>query len=402
MDRSAFNKNKAAHFVMNTERCWSFVPAALPPTVKASWELARETSEADRRLSELAGTARTLPNPHLLIGPFSRREAVLSSKIEGTVASLSDLMSYEALGNTGSNDRSDVYEVANYVKALEYGLKRVSELPVSLRLMRELHERLMSGVRGGELTPGEFRARQNWIGDPGCKITDATYVPPPVPEMTAALHDLEHYIHATSTLPPLVRMAILHYQFEAIHPFVDGNGRIGRLLITLMLVTEGLLPQPLLYLSAFFERHRSDYYRLLLGVSQHGNWTEWIIFFLRGVAEQAEDAIVRANKLQKLSAEYREQLHSVRASTALLKLTEHLFNRPIITVQTAQTILNHSQPSAQHNINRLVQGGILQEITGRQRGRVYLASRIMAIVEDREVQQLPLKFGRPTASLERA
>jgi Fic family protein len=401
MDRSTFSKNKEAQFVMNSERCWSFVPATLPPTVKATWELARETSEADRRLSELAGTARTLPNPHLLIGPFSRREAVLSSKIEGTVASLSDLMSYEALGH-GPNDRSDVHEVANYVRALEYGLKRVTELPVSLRLMRELHERLMSGVRGGELTPGEFRTRQNWIGDPGCKITDATYVPPPVAEMTAALHDFENYVHATSPLPPLIRMAILHYQFEAIHPFVDGNGRIGRLLITLMLVTEGLLPQPLLYLSAFFERHRSEYYRLLLGVSQQGNWTEWITFFLRGVAEQAEDAIVRANKLQRLSAEYREQLHGIRSSAALLKLTDHLFNSPIITVPLAQAILKHSQPSAQHNIDRLVQKGILQEITGRQRGRVYLASRIMQIVEDREVQQLPLKFGRPTASSQRA
>jgi Fic family protein len=337
-----------------------------------------------------------------LIGPFSRREAVLSSKIEGTVASLSDLMSYEALGNSGVHNRSDVHEVANYVKALEYGLKRVAELPVSLRLMRELHERLMTGARGGELTPGEFRARQNWIGDPGCKITDATYVPPPVVEMTTALGELEKYIHAASDLPPLVRMAILHYQFEAIHPFVDGNGRIGRLLITLMLVTEGLLPQPLLYLSAFFERHRSEYYRLLLEVSQEGRWTDWIIFFLRGVAEQAEDAVVRANKLQKLSSEYREQLLSVRASTALLKLTDHLFNRPVMTVQSAQTILNHSQPSAQHNIDRLVKEGILQEITGKQRGRVYLAARIMAIVEDREVQQLPLKFGRPTSSSQRA
>lgn len=383
--------------MLNSERCWSFVPATLPPTIKASWELSRETSEADRRLSELAGTARTLPNPHLLIGPFSRREAVLSSKIEGTVASLSDLMSYEALGNN-ANDRSDVREVANYVKALEYGLKRVSELPVSLRLMRELHARLMDGVRGGELTPGEFRTRQNWIGDPGCKIVDATYVPPPVVEMMAALDDFERYIHTLSELPPLVRMAILHYQFEAIHPFVDGNGRIGRLLITLMLVTEGLLPQPLLYLSAFFDRHRGDYYRLLLEVSQNGNWSEWIIFFLRGVAEQAEDAIVRANKLQKLSTEYREQLQTVRASTALLKLTDYLFNHPVITVPLAQSILKHSQPSAQHNIDRLVQEGILQEITGRQRGRVYIADRIMAIVEDREVQQLPLKFDRSIAS----
>ena len=401
MDRKTFTKNGLAGFAKNSEGCWSFVPAKLPPTIQPTWELARETSDADRKLSELAGTARTLPNPHLLIGPFSRREAVLSSKIEGTVASLSDLMSYEALGSRRT-DPADVREVANYVAALEYGLQRVADIPVSLRLMRELHERLMRGVRGGELTPGEFRKRQNWIGDPGCKIADATYVPPPPSEMMAALDEFEKYMHLPSDLPPLVRMAMLHYQFEAIHPFIDGNGRIGRLLISLMLVTEGLLPQPLLYLSAFFERHRSDYYRLLLDVSQRGNWTEWIIFFLRGVAEQAEDAIVRANKLQKLSSEYRDQLQAARAAAALLKLADRLFKTPIITVQAAMKILGQSQPAAQHNIDRLVEAGILEEVTGRQRNRVYVANRIMRIVEDEGVQRLPLKFGYPDASSQRA
>ncbi len=310
-------------------------------------------------------------------------------------------MSYEALGSRRT-DHADVREVANYVTALEYGLQRVADIPVSLRLMRELHERLMRGVRGGELTPGEFRKRQNWIGDPGCKIADATYVPPPPSEMMASLDEFEKYMYLPSDLPPLVRMAILHYQFEAIHPFIDGNGRIGRLLISLMLVTEGLLPQPLLYLSAFFERHRSDYYRLLLEVSQRGNWTEWIIFFLRGVAEQAEDAIVRANKLQKLSSEYRDQLQAARAAAALLKLADRLFKTPIITVQAAMKILGQSQPAAQHNIDRLVEAGILEEATGRQRNRVYVANRIMRIVEDESVQQLPLKFGYPNASSQRA
>jgi len=260
----------------------------------------------------------------------------------------------------------------------------------------------MRGVRGEELTPGEFRKRQNWIGDPGCKIADATYVPPPPSEMMAALDAFEKYMYVPSDLPPLVRMAMLHYQFEAIHPFIDGNGRIGRLLISLMLVTDGLLPQPLLYLSAFFERHRRDYYRLLLQVSQHGNWNDWIIFFLRGVAEQAEDAIVRANKLQKLSSEYRDQLQASRSSAALLKLADRLFKTPIITVQAATKILGYSQPSAQHNIDRLVEAGILQEVTGGQRGRIYVANRIMGIVEDEDVQQLPLRFGRPNASSQRA
>ena len=390
MQTSKFSKNRAGNLLKNSDGHWSFVPYELPPELEVDWALAREISEADRKLSELAGTARTLPNPHLLIEPFSRREAVLSSKIEGTVASLSDLLSFEALG-TVPNDRGDVREVANYVAALEYGLKRLNEIPVSLRLMRELHERLMKGVRGQNLTPGEFRKRQNWIGDPGCKIEDATFVPPSVNDMTAALGSLEKYIHDTTHLPPLVRMALIHYQFEAIHPFLDGNGRIGRLLIVLLLVSEKLLPQPLLYLSAFFERHRSDYYRLLLEVSQNGNWREWMIFFLRGVAEQSQDAIVRASKLLELSQKCREKLQNARASATLLKLADYLFTRPVVNVAIAQRVLKISQPAAQGNIDKLVAEGMLTEVTGRQRGRIYFAHRVMDIVEeDKSEEQLDL------------
>lgn len=383
METSSFQKNKAGTFVKNVDGYWAFVPNRLPPKLELTWDLAREIGRADRKLSELAGTARTLPNPHLLIEPFSRREAVLSSRIEGTIASLSDLLSFEALG-TVPPDRSDVREVANYVNALEYGLKRVRELPVSLRLMRELHERLMKGVRGESLTPGEFRKRQNWIGDPGCRIEDASFVPPPVPDMTAALHALEEFIYGESHLPPLVKMAVMHYQFEAIHPFLDGNGRIGRLLIVLLLVTEKLLPQPLLYLSAFFERHRGEYYRLLLEVSQKGNWNEWVVFFLRGVAEQSADAIQRANRLQQLATRYRDKLQVSRASATLSKLADHLFLRPVINVNSAMKILKLSQPAAQANIDKLVREGILAEITRRQRGRVYVAHKIIAVVEEDE------------------
>jgi Fic family protein len=390
METSQFSKNRGGSLLKNGDGHWAFVPYDLPPKLEVDWDLAREISAADRKLSELAGTARTLPNPHLLIEPFSRREAVLSSKIEGTVASLSDLLSYEALG-TVPNDRSDVREVANYVGALEYGLRRLNEIPVSLRLMRELHERLMKGVRGQKLTPGEFRKRQNWIGDPGCKIEDATFVPPPVSEMTAALGSLEKYIHDTSRLPPLVRMALIHYQFEAIHPFLDGNGRIGRLLIVLLLVSEKLLSQPLLYLSAFFERHRSDYYRLLLEVSQNGNWREWMIFFLRGVAEQSQDAIVRSSRLLGLSQQCRENLQNARASATLLKLADYLFTRPVVNVAIAQRVLKVSQPAAQMNIDRLVAEGMLTEVTGRQRGRIYMAHRVLSVVEeDKAEEQLPL------------
>ena len=229
-------------------------------------------------MSELAGAARTLPNPHLLIGPFIRREAVLSGRIEGTQASLSDLFFFEA---SGAADPAvpDVREVSNYVKALEHGLARLDALPISLRLIREIHAKLMEGVRGEHLTPGEFRRSQNWIGAPGCTLMEAIFVPPPEEEMMECLGELEKYLHEPSALLPLVRLALVHYQFETIRPFLDGNGRIGRLLITLLLCAEGLLSEPLLYLSAYFERHRQDYYRCLLDVSHAGQWSHWISFF---------------------------------------------------------------------------------------------------------------------------
>jgi Fic family protein len=300
-------------------------------------------------------------------------------------------MSFEALGVVHP-DRADVKEVANYVAALEYGLKRLAQLPVSSRLMKELHERLMRGTRGEHLTPGEFRRSQNWIGPPGCSLNDATFVPSPVAEMKEALSDLERYIHAESNMPPLVRMALIHYQFEAIHPFLDGNGRIGRLLITLLLCAEGLLPQPLLYLSAFFERHRSEYYRLLLEVSQRGNWLEWITFFLRGVSEQSVDALNRANQLQQLSLEYRETLHAKRSSATLLRMCDRLFKNPVFSPNSISKALDLTYVSAQKNIDKLVDAGILREITGRKRGRIYVAQRVMEILEKRDARQLRLKL----------
>jgi Fic family protein len=386
MDKTSFQRGKAGKLIKTAQGYWAFVPNSLPPELELSWEFVNQISEADRRLSELAGAARTLPNPHLLIEPFTRREAVLSSRIEGTVASLSDLMSYEALGVINP-DRPDVLEVANYVTALEHGLKRLVVIPVSTRLMRELHERLMRGTRGEHLTPGEFRRSQNWIGPPGCLLKDATFVPPPETEMKEALSDLEKYIHAESHLPPLVRMALIHYQFEAIHPFLDGNGRIGRLLITLLLCAEGLLPQPLLYLSAFFERHRSQYYRLLLEVSQQGNWEEWIKFFLRGVSEQSVDALNRANQLQQLSLEYRELLHGKRSSATLLQMADLLFKNPVLTPNAISQALNLTFVSAQKNIDKLVVAGILREVTGRKRGRIYVAQQVMEILEKRDARK---------------
>jgi Fic family protein len=380
MDLTEFTADKAGKLVKVSQGYWAFVPNPLPPSIKLTWDLVAQISEADRALSELAGVARTLPNPHLLIGPFIRREAVLSSRIEGTQASLSDLFFFEASG-TIDPQTQDVREVANYVKALEHGLSRLKKLPVSLRLMREMHEQLMEGVRGDHLTPGEFRRSQNWIGPSGCTLMDAVYVPPPEAEMTEALGHLEKYLHSASSLPPLVRLALVHYQFEAIHPFLDGNGRIGRLLLTLLLCAEGLLPLPLLYLSAYFERHRQEYYRLLLAVSQSGHWYEWIIFFLRGVAEQSRDAIKRSDRLLELWQGYRTQLQSARSSALLLQLVDNLFSNPAITVTQAAKKLGITHRSAKLNIDKLVHKNILKEATGRKRNWIFVAPKIVNIIE---------------------
>jgi len=378
-----FKNNISGRIISTPQGYLAYVPNPLEPSLDFPLPLIYALSEADRAISELAGIARTLPNPHLLIGSFVRKEAVLSSRIEGTQASFSDLLFFEA-ANLREKEVPDVREVANYVKALQYGIDRLGELPLSLRLLREIHARLLDGVRGEERTPGEFRRSQNWIGPPGCTLMEATYVPPPVEEMKDALSAFEKYLHTPSKLPPLVRMALIHYQFEAIHPFLDGNGRIGRLLITLLLCTERILSQPLLYLSAFFERHRDDYYRLLLAVSQTGAWNEWISFFLRAVATQARDAIRRSDKLLGLWRNYRNKMQDVRASALLLQLIDDLFAYPAITNSRASHKLSITHRSAQLNIDKLVAAGILTEATGQKRNRLYIAPEILSIIEERE------------------
>ncbi len=359
----------------------AFVPNPLDPIVHFDLPLINALSRADRALSELAGIARTLPNPHLLIRPFMRREAVLSSRIEGTQASLSDLLYFEA-ANTGAPALPDVREVANYIRALEHGLARLGTLPLSLRLIREMHEQLMEGVRGEHQTPGEFRRSQNWIGPPGCTLMDATYVPPPVEEMERALDLFEKYLHAEPGLPLLVRLALIHYQFEAIHPFLDGNGRIGRLLITLLLCVDGMLPQPLLYLSAYFERHRDEYYHRLMEVSRNGDWNAWILYFLNGVEAQSRDAIERSDALLSLWSSYRHRLQEARASALLLRLVDALFSYPAINTSMAAASLGVTFASAQANIDKLMAADILVEVTGQKRNRVYVAKEIVAAIEN--------------------
>lgn len=388
MDPERFGKSTAGQVIrvgQGEAAYWAFVPHPLPPRLTADWELTGVLSEADRALSELAGLGRSMPNPHLLIGPFVRREAVLSSRIEGTQADLADLYAYEAgqlplPGMEAAPSEADVREVLNYVKALEYGLKRVESLPVSLRLMRELHKCLLVGVRGEHATPGEFRRSQNWIGPPGCTLNEATFVPPPVPQMHESLDALEKYLHSQDVYPPLVRLAFIHYQFEAIHPFVDGNGRIGRLLVSLLLVQWQLLPLPLLYLSAYFHRHRQDYCDLLLGVSERGDWRAWLLFFLRGVAEQARDAVKRARQLQDLREEWHQRLSQARASALLIRLADTLFESPILTIPQAQQRLGVTYLGAKRNVEKLIEAGILQPAGQMAYGKTYLAAEIIRVI----------------------
>ncbi|NLD45415.1 MAG: Fic family protein, partial [Chloroflexi bacterium] len=302
--------------------------------------------------------------------------------IEGTRTSLPDLYAYEAGQLPLFELPEDVREVKNHVRALEYGLQRLETLPLSLRLLREIHGVLMEGVRGEHLTPGEFRRSQNWIGPPGCTLSDSVFVPPPVAEMTGALAELETFLHGESDLPTLVRLGLIHYQFEAIHPFLDGNGRMGRLLVVLLLCTWGLLPAPLLYLSEYLEARRPLYYDLLLAVSQRGAWTEWLEFFLQGLAVQAGDAIVRAGRLMDLRESYRKRLQTGGASVGLLRLVDVLFSSPILSISHIAGELRIAFPTAMRYVGSLERLGILHEVTGRKRDRLYRADEILAAITD--------------------
>ena len=357
----------------------AFVPDPLPPKLVWTPDLVRALSDSDRAIGRLAGEGGRLPNPHLLIRPFIRREAVLSSRIEGTQATLGELLAAEA-GAAVSRSPADLREVANYVVALEYGIKRLSNLPLSLRLVRELHAHLMKGVRGNHATPGEFRRSQNWIGPPGCTLSNATYVPPPPAEMMDCLGAWENFLHDTA-LPPLVQVALAHSQFEAIHPFVDGNGRVGRLLITLFLVEREILPTPLLYFSAFLEATRRDYYDRLLGATERGAWGDWLKYFLNGVARQAEDALDRAERINGLLAKWRLAV-AASSSKVPFALVDRLAENPYWTVKRVAERLGIAYTTAQRAVERLESLSILTQTTDTKRDRVYCATAILEILEE--------------------
>ena len=368
-----------AHLVRAERGYRAFVPPPLPPELPFDLSLAAALSRADRAVGELAGIGRTLPSAGLLAQSMIRREALLSSQIEGTQATMSELVLFE-LQPQQPQDNADVQEVSNYVTALRYVLSPDRRLPLSLPLLREAHELMLSGVRGDYATPGEFRRSQNWIGAPGCVLDTATYVPPPPERLWDCLDAFEKYLHADHTMPPLITIACLHYQFEAIHPFVDGNGRIGRLLVTLLLVEWGLLPAPLLDLSAYLEPRRDEYYARLLAVSTQGDWAGWVRFFLDVLAHQAADARNRAVALHALREDYRAQVTSARASSLIPQLVDTLFKRPGITIGQAASVLGVTHRAATQNIAKLVEAGILTEIQSATRTRVFLAQEILRTI----------------------
>jgi Fic family protein len=376
MNPNDFHSLEIGQVILTPKGYYAFLPTPLPPALDWSLSLVSVLSEAERGLSRLATLADAFPFPRLLIQPFMRREAVLSSRIEGTRATLAELYTYESAQLSFLEPDSDVREVHNYVAALDFGLERLKTLPISLRLIRELHEKLMQGVRDGNLTPGEFRRTQNWIGPAGSTIMTATYVPPPVDEMNQALSDLEKFIHTSTNVPVLARAAMIHYQFEAIHPFLDGNGRVGRLLMALLLTKWNILPQPLLNLSVYFERYRQEYYNHLLSVSQNGNWEAWLRFFLRGVSAQSKDSITRMERLGAIRSKYQPLVEAEKNSERMAVVVDFLFGRPIFNAKQLAEGLNMPFKTSRQYIEKLVQAGILREITGYARNQIYHADEI--------------------------
>lgn len=378
MQPGDFKVSDAGRVIRTAQGYHAFVPAPLPPVLDYPQPLVRLLSAADAALSELSGIGRILPNPHLLIASYVRREAVLSSRIEGTRASLSDLLAEEA-GQSPHAPPDDVREVRNYVVALDYGIKRLASLPLSLRLVRELHERLMQGVRGDAATPGEFRRSQNWIGPHGSTPANAPYVPPPPQEMLDSLSSWEHFLHARGELPDLIQCALMHEHFEAIHPFLDGNGRVGRLLITLFLIERGRLSQPLLYLSEYIERHRDDYYRGLMRIRTHGDWHAWLHYFLAGVEWSARRALRQAQQLLALRDAMQAALS---AEPRAAMLVDALFENPFIDVKRVEDRLGVSAPTARKTLAALEAVGYIRATSTRARGRQYLADAVLAAIDD--------------------
>lgn len=376
---------RAGRYISQATGYRAFIPAPLPPepALDLAGELPSLLSAADRALGRLDGSVLTLPNPDLFVFMYVRKEAVLSSQIEGTQSSLQDLLAAEAQMFDQDLPR-DVDEVVNYVRAMNHGLARLPELPVSVRLIREIHAELMHGVRGGRLQPGELRTSQNWIGPAGCTLTTASFVPPPPHVVPEALSDLEKFLHGDDGLPPLIKIALAHVQFETIHPFLDGNGRVGRLLITFLLTECGELHKPVLYLSHYFKRHRQAYYEHLQAVREHGAWEAWLGFFLRGVIEVGSEAVETARRILQLREQHRAAITDRlgRAAGSGHKVLESLFDRPIVAVNDIQQMTGTTYAAANNLVSRLVELGVLSEMTGYARNRRFRYAPYIALFNE--------------------
>ncbi|MDA0659061.1 MAG: Fic family protein [Planctomycetota bacterium] len=376
---------RSGTFVKQKHGYRAFIPASLPPDppIVMDGELVRLLSAADRALGRLDGVATVLPNPELFVAMYVRQEAVLSSQIEGTQSTLEDVLEFEVDGAAGTTAPQDVEEVVNYVRAMQYGLRRMEELPLSLRLIQEIHGQLLQGVRGAERTPGEFRRSQNWIGPTGSTLETASFVPPPVHEMHSALGNFEKFLHDEESVPVLLQCGLAHAQFETIHPFLDGNGRVGRLLITLLLCQRGILHRPLLYLSLFLKSNRSEYYDRLMAIRLHGHWEGWLKFFLRGVFDVSQSATNTAQAILHMREQHRQAIAEKLGTRAAygLKLLDILFEQPILSVQAVEERLECAYVTANKIIDQLVELNVLREFTGGQRNRRYRYEPYVALFE---------------------
>lgn len=378
-------ETRSGRFVPQGDGYAAFVPKPLPPTppVALDPELLALLEQSGTELGRLDGIARVIPDPDFFVSMYVRREAVLSSQIEGTQSTLEDLLERE-IGAGVDDHRSDVLDIVNYVGAMNFGLERLRTLPLSLRLIREIHRELLKDGhgRGSHAAPGEFRKTQNWIGPDEASIEQATFVPPPVPEMNTALGDLEGFLHEEGPYSTLIEVGLAHAQFETIHPFLDGNGRVGRLLNTFLLVQRGVLRKPLLYLSYYFKLHRTEYYDRLMAVRVIGDWEGWLAFFLRGVAQTAREATATAERIFELRESDRAAIIGRGLGENALRLLSELFRRPLLNVNLAADILGTTYPTASRLVSGLEELGILEEITGRRRSRIYRYEPYVSLFDD--------------------
>lgn len=363
---------RSGRFIKQLEGYRAFIPAPLPPDppIRMDLELTRLLSDADRALGRLDGVTSILPNPDLFVAMYVRHEAVLSSQIEGTQSSLDDVLEFEVDSHSGHP--KDVEEVVNYVRAMNHGLHRLNELPLCLRLIREIHAELLRDVRGGERSPGEFRRSQNWIGPVGSDLNTAFFVPPPVHDMMVSLDNFEKFLHDTQFHPLLVHCGLAHAQFETIHPFLDGNGRMGRLLITFLLCQQKIIQKPLLYLSYYLKAHRQEYYDRLDAIRRDGDWEGWLKFFLKGVYEVSREATDTARKILSLREYLRQSIGKKMSGSAVgLRLLDYLFQQPLFTIRMIEKEMDCSYATANSLVNQLTRLEILKETTGWQRNRRY-------------------------------